>query len=62
MTSLYSIRALFGLLAHNNNPGRIRALLQGDMCRLFAGVRNEDRAQEYSRQEPGAPKGACERK
>lgn len=39
--------------------GRVRALLQGDLFGHCPAVRDEDRAQEYARQEPGAPEGVC---
>lgn len=37
--------------------GRVRALLQGDLRGDCTAVRDEDRAQEHAREEPGAPKG-----
>lgn len=37
--------------------GRIRSLLQGDMCRHDASLRHEDCAQELAHQDEGTAKG-----
>lgn len=42
----------------NAQKGWVCALLQGDLSRNEQATRNEDRAQEYTRQESSAPKGS----